>query len=144
MQADDEASLATRTAKDHSLTPSLLAGRWQREAEQVGWRSGPIWTGRCAGPPLSRRRAGRRSRRPGRPGGGVVLRSARFTKADVVEHLCALSGGRLSVEEIAAMADRFVDSDLAVRLTPDTEAGRRSRRSGRPPRTGPWRTAPWP
>ena len=36
MQADDEASLATRTAKDHSLTPSLLAGRWQAEAEQVG------------------------------------------------------------------------------------------------------------
>ena len=28
MQADDEASLATRSAKDHSLTPSLLAGRW--------------------------------------------------------------------------------------------------------------------
>jgi conjugative relaxase-like TrwC/TraI family protein len=27
MAADDEASLATRTGKDHSLTPSLLAGR---------------------------------------------------------------------------------------------------------------------
>jgi hypothetical protein len=40
MQADDEASLATRTAKDHSLTPSLLAGRWQREAEQVGLAAG--------------------------------------------------------------------------------------------------------
>ena len=35
MAADDEASLATRSPKDHSLTPSLLAGRWQREAEQV-------------------------------------------------------------------------------------------------------------
>ena len=27
MQADDEASLATRTGKDHTLTPSLLAAR---------------------------------------------------------------------------------------------------------------------
>ena len=40
MQADDEASLATRTAKDHSLTPTLLAGRWQQKAEKVGLASG--------------------------------------------------------------------------------------------------------
>jgi conjugative relaxase-like TrwC/TraI family protein len=40
MQADDEASLATRTAKDHSLNPSLLAGRWQEEAGQVGLEVG--------------------------------------------------------------------------------------------------------
>lgn len=32
MRADDEASLATRTAKDRSFTPTLLAGRWQEEA----------------------------------------------------------------------------------------------------------------
>lgn len=35
MRADDEASLATRSAKDHSLTPSLLAGRWRQEATTV-------------------------------------------------------------------------------------------------------------
>ena len=39
---------------------------------------------------------------------GLCSRSARFIKADVVEHICALSGGRLSVEEILALADRFV------------------------------------
>ena len=41
MRADDEASLATRPAKDHSLTPTLLAGRWRQEATAVGlggWR----------------------------------------------------------------------------------------------------------
>ncbi len=32
MRADDEASLATRTGKDHSLTPTLLAGRWQERS----------------------------------------------------------------------------------------------------------------
>ena len=127
MQADDEASLATRTAKDHSLTPSLLAGRWQREAEQVGL---------AVGADLDRavRRGRTRSERPGweevtaalvDPELGLCSRSARFTKADVVEHLCAVSGGRLSVDEITVTAERFVNSDLAVRLTPDTEPGRR-------------------
>ncbi len=55
---------------------------------------------------------------------GLCSRSARFTQSDVVEHLCALSAGRMSVEEIVVMAERFVGSDLAVRLTPDSEAGR--------------------
>ena len=39
--------------------------------------------------------------------------------------LCALSGGRLSSEEIAGLAERLLASELAVRLTPDAEAGRR-------------------
>ena len=65
MQADDEASLATRSGKDHSLTPSLLAGRWQREAGQVGLAVGAdLEAAVCfADPGLSRRRAGRRSAR---------------------------------------------------------------------------------
>ena len=65
MQADDEASLATRTGKDHSLTPSLLAGRWQREAEQVGLAAGADLEGRCVGAVRGwRGPAGRRSPRP--------------------------------------------------------------------------------
>ena len=56
---------------------------------------------------------------------GLCAHSARFTHADVVEHICALSGGRLDLEEITALADRFLASDLAVRLTPDDQPGRR-------------------
>jgi conjugative relaxase-like TrwC/TraI family protein len=40
MQADDEASLATRQGKDYSLTPSLLQARWQSEADEVGLAEG--------------------------------------------------------------------------------------------------------
>ena len=40
MQADDEASLATRTRKDHSLTPTLLRGRWLEEAAAIGLATG--------------------------------------------------------------------------------------------------------
>ncbi len=127
MRADDEASLATRTAKDRSLTPSLLAGRWQREAAQVGLATGAD---------LDRALCSDRSQSLEAPGWdevtaalvdpetGLCSRSARFTQADVVEHLCALSAGRLALEEVVVMADRFVGSDLAVRLTPDVEAGR--------------------
>ena len=145
MQADDEASFATRTGKNHSLTPSLLAGRWQSEAEQVGLAVGanlerevclvdrqlepPAWeevTAALVGTDV-----------------GLCSRSARFTKADVVEHLCAMSGGRLSVEEITAMADRFVTSDLAVRLTPDREAAGRRSAEWSTAAIGTWRTARW-
>jgi hypothetical protein len=45
--------------------------------------------------------------------------------ADVVEHICAMSGGRLDLEEITTVADRFLASDLTVRLTPDDQVGRR-------------------
>jgi conjugative relaxase-like TrwC/TraI family protein len=127
MQADDEASLATRTAKVHSLTPSLLAGRWQEEAEAVGLPVGADLDRLVCG-------SGGRLAPPGwdeivailvDPEVGLCSMSARFTKADVVEHICAISGGRLATDEITALADRFVESDLVVRLTPDGEAGRR-------------------
>jgi len=126
MQADDEASLATRTGKDHSLTPSLLAGRWRREAQQVELAAGndldrTICRGRPRMEPL---RWDEVTAALVDPEIGLCSRSARFTKADVVEHICAISGGRLTVEEITVMADRFVKSGLAVRLTPD-EVGRR-------------------
>ena len=98
MRADDEASLATRTAKDRSLTPSLLAGRWQGEAAQVGLATGAD---------LDRAVCWDREslEAPGwdevtaalvDPETGLCSRSARFTQADVVEHLCALSAGRLA------------------------------------------------
>jgi conjugative relaxase-like TrwC/TraI family protein len=143
MQADDEASLATRTAKDRSLTPTLLVGRWQQEAEQVGLATGD-------GLDRAVCRAAGLGVAPGwgeitaalvDPEIGVCSTSARFTKADVVEHICALSAGRLSTEEITAMADRFVSSDLAVRLTPDTEPGRRKAAQWSTAATGLWRTA---
>jgi conjugative relaxase-like TrwC/TraI family protein len=127
MQADDEASLATRTTKDHTLTPTLLAERWRREAEQVGLATGTDLDRSVC-------QSGRRLEPPGcdeiaavltDPEVGLCSRSARFTRADVVERICALSAGRLTTEEITAMADRFVDGDRVVRLTPDPEAGRR-------------------
>ncbi len=128
MQADDEASLATRTGKDHSLTPSLLAERWRKEADEVGPGGRvPSWRGRCASPtPTWRGRVWEEiTEALIDPEVGLCAHSARFTHADVVEHICALSGGRLDLEEITALADRFLASDLAVRLTPDDQPGRR-------------------
>ena len=41
MRADEAASLATRSAKDRSLTPTNLADRWRREAAEVDLVVGP-------------------------------------------------------------------------------------------------------
>jgi conjugative relaxase-like TrwC/TraI family protein len=127
MAADDEASLATRTGKDHSLTPSLLAGRWRREAGNVGLSVGSeLEKVVCFGNPglegpgweeISRALVDLEV--------GLCAHGARFTHADVVEHICAISGGRLDLGEITALADRLLASDLAVRLTPDDQPSRR-------------------
>ncbi|HET9077034.1 MAG TPA: MobF family relaxase, partial [Acidimicrobiales bacterium] len=127
MRADDEASLMTRTGKDHSLTPRLLAGRWREEASEVGLAVG-VELGRavCA--------TRLRSEAPGwdelvevlvDPQSGLCSRSARFGRSDVVERICAVSGGRLSTGEIVGLVERFLESDLVVRLYP--ESGERAR-----------------
>ncbi len=127
MQADDEASLATRTRKDHSLTPTLLQGRWLEEAAAVGMATGPglekavCWKEPATGAPGWDEVAAALVS----PETGLCSRLARFTAADVVEHVCAISGGRLSVEEVVIMAERFLASELVVRLTPDVDEGRR-------------------
>ena len=127
MRADDQASLATRRGKDHAFTPARLAGRWQTEADQVDLAVGPdlearmCWRESQPAPPTWEELAAALVD----PETGLCARSARFTHADVVEQLCALSGGRLSSEEIVALAERFLASELAVRLTPDADAGRR-------------------
>ena len=124
MQADDEASLATRIGKDHSLTPSLLAGRWEDEASQVGLPIGADLDRAVCGsaPALVRPGWDEITAALVDPEQGLCSRSARFTNADVVERICAISGGRLSIEEMTATAERFVNSELAVRLSPDPPA----------------------
>ncbi len=127
MAAHDEASLATRNGKDHTLTPSMLAGRWRSEAGKVDLAIGADLerTVCFRNPGLAE--AGWEEMTPvlTDPEVGLCAHSARFTHADVVEHICALSGGRLELDEIAALADRFLASELAVRLTTDDRQGRR-------------------
>jgi conjugative relaxase-like TrwC/TraI family protein len=127
MQADDEASLATRSGKDHTLTPSMLAERWRREAVGVDLPVGAeLERAVCFGnPDLEGPGWEEISEALTDPEAGLCAHSARFTHADVVEHICAISGGRLDLEEITDLADRFLASDLAVRLTPDDQPGRR-------------------
>ena len=127
MQADDEASLATRTRKDHSLTPTLLQGRWREEAAAVGLATGKDLekTACWKDPPLGAPTWDEVAAALVGPEAGLCARSARFTAADVVEHVCALSGGRLGVEEVVTMAERFLACELVVHLTPDPEEARR-------------------
>lgn len=127
MRADDEASLATRAAKDYALTPALLEGRWREEAAAVGLKIGEgldkavCWRGPALEPLGWEEIAAVLVD----PETGLCSRSARFTRADVVEGICAISGGRLGADEVVALADRFLASGAVVRLTPDADEGRR-------------------
>jgi conjugative relaxase-like TrwC/TraI family protein len=87
MQADDEASLATRTKKDHSLTPTLLQGRWREEAIAVGLAMGTALEGAVGWKEPASEAPGwdEVAATPAGPETGLCARSARFTAADVVE-----------------------------------------------------------
>ena len=128
MQADDEASLATRTRKDHSLTPDAppgpLAGggRRGRLGHGHGAGGGGVLEGagrwrRPAGtrwlPPWSAQRPGCAPGRPASPRPTWSSTSAPSPAAGSVS------------EEVVTMAERFLASELAVRLTPDVDEGRR-------------------
>ncbi|MGI8686071.1 MAG: MobF family relaxase [Acidimicrobiales bacterium] len=127
MRADDAASLATRPRKDHALTPTLLAERWESEGRAVGLE-GPDAVEAAV--------VGRRTRaiRLGAdqvvaslldPETGLCANEARFTEAKVVERICAASAGRLTTDEILDLAGAFLASEHVVRLAPDTDAARR-------------------
>ncbi|MBW3630804.1 MAG: exodeoxyribonuclease VII large subunit, partial [Gemmatimonadetes bacterium] len=127
MRADDDASLATRPRKDHSLTPALLAKRWEAEARAVGLGSAAA---------VETAVVGRRTR-PVQltsdevvaglldPDTGLCANDARFTEAKVVERICAASAGRLTTEQILGLAEDFLASEHVVRLVPESAGARR-------------------
>jgi conjugative relaxase-like TrwC/TraI family protein len=140
MRADEAASLATRASKDHTMTPANLIGRWVAEAGEVGLPLG-------ANLDASVLHAGRHAEAVDwtwdevvaclvDEDAGLCAHAPRFTEADVIEHLCALSGGAWSTEQVLSMASRFLASEHAVRLVPSTELGQPGRR-----RPSQWSTA---
>ncbi len=140
MRADEAASLATRVDKDRALTPANLIGRWLTEAGDAGVPVGAALEDAVLG-------VARRAEVAGwswdqvvaqlvDEESGVCAHSPRFTEADVIEHLCALSGGAWVTEEVLALAQRFLNSEHAVRLTPTAELGQPGRR-----RAPQWSTA---
>ena len=124
MQADDEASLATRPAKDHTGTPEALFGRWQAEAAEVGLEIGTgLEGGVCwRDPDLRAIGFDEIAGRLVDDEDGLCAHSAKFAEHDVIEQVAALAAGRLSTVEITEIADRFLASDLVVRLTPNSAA----------------------
>jgi conjugative relaxase-like TrwC/TraI family protein len=122
---DDVASLATRAPKEPGLTPNSLVDRWETEAAEAGLAVGrALERAVCFGAPdveapSFETLAGLLVDSDV----GLCARSARFSEADVVEHLCAQAAGRLSLEEIRSATSRFLSSDAVVRLVPKA-AGR--------------------
>ena len=96
MRANDAASLATRPAKDHSLTPTLLAERWQGEAAEVGLDSAAAVEAAVVGrrDTTAELSAEELMATLVDPDAGLCATRARFTEAKVVEAISAASALR--------------------------------------------------
>ncbi|HEV2810918.1 MAG TPA: MobF family relaxase [Acidimicrobiales bacterium] len=127
MRADDDASLATRPRKDHSLTPTLLAERWEAEGRAVGLESEAVVEAAVVGRGTTSVELKSDGVVAGLldPDTGLCANDARFSEAKVVERICAASAGRLTTEQILGLAEDFLASEHVVRLVPETSARRR-------------------
>lgn len=126
MQADEQASLATRQHKDKSLTPERLRDRWTDEAISVGLEPGDRVDDLVVGRRLHAVALTDEEMFEALvdPATGLCATESRFGEAHVVERVAAISAGRLDLDQIKAVTDRFLESQLIVRLAPDA-AGRR-------------------
>jgi len=122
MRADDRAARATRDRKDKTLTPERLRDRWRAEAESVGLEPGVavdnLVIGRQLEPAHTLGEAEILAALVD-PATGLCAMQSRFGEAHVVERVAAISGGRLTLEEILTVTQQFLGSEHVVRLTPD-------------------------
>ena len=112
--------LATRPAKDHSATPEMLFGRWQAEAAEIGLAVGTGLERRVCwrDPDLRPVEFDEIARRLVDEEHGLCAHAARFAEHDV-DRTHRRSRRRSALHaEITDLADRFLGSDLVVRLTP--------------------------
>ncbi len=122
MRADDRASLATRDRKDKTVTPERLRDRWRAEAEGVGLHPGRAVDDLVIGRQLERVARPTEAEIFGAlvdPATGLCATESRFCEAHVVERIAAISGGRLTLEQILAMTEHFLGSEHVVRLVSD-------------------------
>ncbi|MGO9874558.1 MAG: ATP-dependent RecD-like DNA helicase [Acidimicrobiia bacterium] len=122
MRADDRAARATRDPKDKTLTPERLRDRWRAGAEQVGLEPGAAVDNLVIGRQLEPAHTLGEAEICAAlvdPATGLCAMQSRFGEAHVVERVAAISGGRLTLEEILTVTKQFLCSEHVVRLTPD-------------------------
>jgi len=127
MRADDRAARATRDRKDKTVTPERLRDRWHGEAEAVSLNVGAAVDNMVIGRQLERAADPNDAEIVAAlvdPATGLCSTQSRFGEAHVVERVAAISGGRLTLEEILTITEQFLDSEHVVRLAPDA-IGRR-------------------
>ncbi len=121
MRASHVASLATRPAKDRTLTPERLRDRWADEATAAGLavplevEHAVLGRGGVSRPVTFDDVAAALVH----PETGLCANDSRFGEAHVVEKVAAVGAGRLTVAEIRAFTAAFLDSEHVVRLGVD-------------------------
>jgi conjugative relaxase-like TrwC/TraI family protein len=118
MRAAEAASLATRPAKDATMTPERLRGRWEAEAAEVGLATGEALAALVSGRTVERGEVDVEAlfAHLVDPEVGLCARESRFCEADVVAAVAAWGGGRLERANVLGLARSFLGSELVVRL----------------------------
>src|SRR5205085_3616739 len=112
--------LATRPEKDRSLTPEALRARWDAEARAVGLEPEGV-AAVVMGRAKQREPLGFEAVVDAlvHPETGLCAHDSRFSEAHVLARVAALGAGRLTMEDIVSLSDRFLASEHVVRLVPD-------------------------
>ncbi|HSS09608.1 MAG TPA: MobF family relaxase [Acidimicrobiales bacterium] len=130
MIADEKASVATRRAKDQSLTPERLAGRWQTEGTQVGLKTGRALEHHlrdaARGPVrgLAAQDVGRWFELLVDSEVGLCATDSRFGEAQVIARIAGLGAGQLTADQIEKITALFLRSDRVVRMIDRDPSGR--------------------
>ena len=120
------------------------SGRWQSEAATVGLAVGPGArpAGVLARPDRGRRRFEEIVRVLVDEDTGLCAHSPRFAEPDVIEHIAALSAGRLTARRDPGDADRVPGVRPRRPARPARRRRAGNRPAGRPPPTAPSKTTP--
>jgi conjugative relaxase-like TrwC/TraI family protein len=131
-RARQAATLASRSAKNRSVSPETVADQWRTRAADIGFDVASVE--RCFGheppQPLTGAEVEAVLDRLGGPH-GVTERASTFMRRDVVKWLAGAAGNRMTAADIDRATSRFLGSARAVPLLPDGRARRHQGAIGR-------------
>ena len=109
------ATLASRRPKDYDHDPVRLVDGWRAEAAELGFDHDSI--ARCLGRGATPEIDGEAIVDDLASARGLTKHAASFTRCEVVEAIAERSGAAMAIDEIDALADRFLASPRVVPIS---------------------------
>jgi Ti-type conjugative transfer relaxase TraA len=112
------AALTTRQAKDYSVSPQRLLPQWRERADELGLTESVLerTLERVADRPVSLAEVDSIGRSLAAPE-GLTQQQSSFTRRDAIQGFCSLLPNGADVDEVEAMVDSFLASELVIPLS---------------------------